>query len=345
MAHSDIAPEASTAPAQSGDATEDLADFLGLEPEEEEQDSDEESDDEPESEGGDEPEAEEGDEAQDSDDEPEEPAIDAPVSWGADAKELFAQLPAELQQQVASREAQRERLVQQKTTEAADARRTAEIEAHQAVAELQRSYAAELDQFATELKPVAPDPAMLRYDPEGFYVAQQKYERANAQQQYMLQQAEASRQAAAQRETQTNEAATVQRLQQADAALAQAIPEYADPGKRDAVLTNLFEVGAALGYTKGQMLGSADAIDFTAVATAAKWKAGYDKNQAHQKSIMEKVRSAKKLPKVVKPGVAPTRTESSATRRDATWQQVKAARSKSQQADALADYFEQTGLM
>jgi hypothetical protein len=58
---------------------------------------------------------------------------------------------------------------------------------------------------------------------------------------------------------------------------------------------------------------------------------------------METVRSAKSLPKVSRPGVAPTRGEVSNARAQQSWQNVKSATSKDAQASAFADYLENSG--
>lgn len=334
MAHPNVS-EASDVPANSGDAVEDFADFLeGMEGEEEEESSPDEGEEEPEAEEA------EGDEgAQDDEDEPDT-AIDPPVSWGTDAKELFKQLPAALQTQVVEREAQREKAIQRATTEAAEARRTALVEASTAVAETQRQYASQLEQYAEVLKPQIPDPALAQEDPTRYIQEFSLYQALDAQHKIMVQQANAASQEAAERE----QAVMAEQYAAEARILATELPEWNDLAQRQALLTELEKVGVELGYSEDTMR-KAGATDVLALKKAAEWKAKAEKYDGLQKSKMEKVRSAKTLPKVVKPGVAPTRGEISAARSQAAWQQVKTARSKNAQADAFADYLESSGLI
>lgn len=331
MAHPNDS-EAST-PANSADAVEDFADFLDqgeLEtPEEEEEDE----------------QSEEGEEALDEEaldesDEQEIPAIEPPVSWGTDAKELFAQLPPELQQQVSEREAQREKFVQAKAQEASDAKRSARIEAESTFADRQRQYANEVEYFASQLAPQRPDPAILQQDPMLFYQMQAQYEQGVAQQQQLQQRAMQARQEAQQRE----EFAAYEQLQADMVVLAQQVPDWADEGKRASFLTEVTKIGVEMGYTP-ELLGQATAQDVLALKRAMEWKADAAKYRALQKTKMEKVRAAKTLPKVVKPGVAPTRGEVSANRSQRAWEGVKTARSKEAQADAFATFLETSGHM
>lgn len=333
MAHPSNGAEASEAPASSGDAIEDFADFLdaneiGVEDEEDTPEEGEES----------EPE-EQAEEAQDEADEPTE-AIDPPVSWGQDAKELFSQLPADLQKQVAERETQRERFVQQKAAEAAEAKRTASVEAMNAFAETQRQYATELEQYASLLAPQAPDPLLLQQDPVAFYQLQAQYEQAKVQHQSMAQRSAQAREEAAWREQQAEAA----QLQADMAILEQAIPEWSDVAKRQELLTDVVRIGADLGYSD-DVMRMASAQDIIALRKASEWKAKAAKYDALQKTKMETVRAAKSLPKVVKPGVAPTRGEINTTKSDRAWQNVKSARTKEQKANAFADYLETSGLV
>ena len=332
MAHPSDGVEASDAPTSSGDAVEDFADFLdaneiGVEDDEEEDTLEE----------GDLSEGEEPEDAQDDADEPVE-AIDPPVSWGQDAKELFSQLPVDLQKQVADRETQRERFVQQKAAEASEAKRTASVEAMNAFAETQRQYATELEQYASLLAPQAPDPLLLQHDPVAFYQLQAQYEQAKAQHQNMAQRSVQAREEAAWREQQAEAA----QLQADVAILEQAIPEWSDVSKRQELLTDVVRIGADLGYSD-DVMRMASAQDIIALRKASEWKAKAAKFDALQKTKMETVRAAKSLPKVVKPGVAPTRGEINVTKSDRAWQGVKQARTKEQQASSFADFLESGG--
>lgn len=335
MAHP-TGSEASSAPAIPGSAVEDFADALETH-EQEAGEIDPEEEEEEELSEGDEPEDEE---AQHEEDEPEEeaPAIDPPVSWGADAKELFNQLPPELQTQVAEREAQREKAVQRATTEAAEAKRSASTEAANTVATIQRQYADELAQYAEILKPQRPNPALAAEDPNQYLQELAYFQAADAQYQAMVQQAQQARGQADDLSRQAlNEAL------EADARrLSMELPEWNDPAQRVALLTELEKVGAELGYTP-DLMKQAGAADILALKKANEWRMKALKLDSLQKSKMEKVRAAKTLPKVVKPGVAPTRGELSQQRSQAAWQRVKTAKSKAAQSDAFADWLESSG--
>lgn len=329
--------EASVPPTNSGDAVEDFADFLDTIPEVADED------DEQPLEGEDEPEAEEAEPDEDTledEDEPDLPAIDPPVSWGTDAKELFEQLPRDLQEKVAEREAQREKFVQGKAQEASDARRSARSEAEQAFADRQRQYASEIEFFASRILPQAPDPALANTDPMTFIQLNAQYQAGMAQHQQMMQRAQVAQAEAAQRE----QALAEQQIDAEAAYLAQQIPDWNDAAKRHELLSNVKSVAAELGYTD-EAMSQIGAQDVLALRQVAEWKAKADRYSALQKSKMEKVRSAKQLPKAVKPGVAPTKGEISSTRAQAAWANVKGARSKEQQADAFADFLETGGYL
>jgi hypothetical protein len=325
VAHLDDISEASPV-----DAVEDIANFLDAEatqPEEEEE----------ELEGG-ELDAADSEEAQDESDEPGLPAIDPPVSWGTDAKERFAQLPVELQEFVSEREAQRDKAVQRATTEAAQAKRSASIEAETVFAERQRQYASEVEYLAGQLAPQRPNPALVQSNPALFYQMQAEYEEAIVQQRELQHRAMTARQEAGQRE----QFAANEQLQADMAVLAEQIPDWNDTEKRTALLTEVGKVGAELGYSS-DLMAEATAQDVLALKKAAEWKSKAAKYDALQKGKMDKVRAAKSLPKVVRPGVAPTRGEISSARSQQSWQNVKQATSKETQAAAFADYLETSG--
>lgn len=334
MAHP--ATEASAPPTNSGEAVEDFADFLDTIPDEE-QDEDETAPQE-----GDEPDALTSDDLEEAleGDEPEAPAIDPPVSWGTDAKELFAQLPPELQTQVAEREAQREKLIQAKTTEAAEAKRSARTEAEAAFGERQRQYANEIEFFASRMMPQAPDPALANHDPVAFIRQNAQYQAGLTQYQQMMQRADVATREAQQRD---HEAAQ-ESLRAEEVWLAQQLPEWNDPAKRQALLTDIGSVGAELGYDVDS-LNQANAMDILALKKATEWKADAERYRALQKGKMEKVRAAKTLPRAVRPGVAPTRGEIDTTRSQNAWKNVTGARSKEAQSDAFATYLETAGLL
>lgn len=336
MAQLEEAAGESNEPVDAGntDPLEDFADALGLD----EDGNDPEEEDEDESEGGD---PEESDEQEE---EPEEtPAIDPPVSWKADAKELFKTLPPEAQKVIAERETERERFVQQKAQEAATTRQSVENEARQAFAQLQQQTASQLQQYAQQLTPQRPDPAMLQYDPQGFYAEQAKYESAIAQR-------TEAQQMAAQYEAQARqhqEALTQAELQQDVQVLQASLPEWFDPSSSADLQQKLTATARELGYSPDHVQ-QARAVDIIAMKKVADVIAERDALKAQvdglNKAKMANVRAAKTLPKVAKPGVARNAPDRSA-RADAAWQNVKSARSSEQKYGAFADFLDNSGML
>lgn len=300
MAHPDT--QEAEAPLAAGSSVEArLGQYLGgedeneLQPGEDDEPAEGEEDDEADGDG---PEAEANPE--DEDGEPEAPAIDAPVSWGQDAKELFAQLPPALQTQVAEREAQREKFIQAKATEAADARRNAERDALSQVANINRQYAEQLDQYAQLLVPQAPDINLLRgTDDDRAYYFELKavYDASIAQHQQLAQQSAAARQQADQLEA----ARRQDEIEQGQRILAERIEGWDNPETRAGLIAGIVSAGEALGYTR-EALNNADAADILALKTASEWKAKAEKYDALQKQKMATVRAAKELPKSARPG-------------------------------------------
>jgi len=239
---------------------------------------------------------------------PGDPAIVPPISWDSDAKDLFEQLPPDLQSKVAAREAQRERALQSASTEAAEVRRYALIEANAAVAEQQRAYAAQLDEIAGYYAPQRPDPALLAEDPQAFYQLQAMFESQAADHQALTQRALEVQAEASQREAINQHYALAQ-----DHALlgAHLGDDWTDVSRRQALLTDLEQVGATLGYSM-ELMGQANATDILALKAAAEWKAKADRYDALQSGKPAAMRAARAAPRVARPGVTPTRAEQSA---------------------------------
>jgi len=332
------APEHGDAPVSAASVQDFIADqFLGGadEPEPEENEDPEGAEPEGERAEGDEPEA--NDETNDEADEALEP-IAPPVSWDKDAKGLFEQLPPELQEKIAEREAQREKAIQSATTEAAQAKRNALAEANAVFADQQRQYAQHLEQIASQNAPQRPDPTLAVTDPAAYVQHLALFEAQNAQQQELMQRA-----AQANAEAQQRDAITRQHeIDKDQEALATALgDEWTDIGKRQALLTSLGEVGAILGYSP-ELQGQANATDILALKAAAEWKAKADKYDSLLSNKMAAVRAAKGAPRVSRPGTASTRAEQSSRSRDAAWGAVKASGGRS--GDANAVYLESIGI-
>jgi hypothetical protein len=227
------------------------------------------------------------------------PPIDAPVSWDAEAKERFSKLPREDQEYLAKRESERERFLQTKSQEATRARQEAEQAAIQQLAQVEAGYAQHFQSLAEQLQPQRPNPALLQHDPQAFYAMQADYEAKVAQQQQLQQQAQTYAQQAHARAMQMEQANHAEQHR----AIVEHFPEYADPTTGPELQRKLTAVAKELGYPD-ELIGQARASDILAMRKAADWKAKAEKFDALQAKKMEKVRAAKDLPRVAKPGSA-----------------------------------------
>lgn len=213
----------------------------------------------------DEPEDGEAEEQADED-EQEQPAIDPPVSLNAEEKEVFAQLPLEAQQAWAASETRRNAQVQEATTKAKEAQRTAEAAAATADRQAEARYAEQLRTFAAAFAPQMPDPA--RYaDIQTYQRDKAIYDHAKAQHDELMQQV-----AGIGVETDEQKA---ERIKARDAELMQ-IPEIANEATRDAYIKGAFEIAGLFGYDQADLAENMDARDIQALAQAAAWKASHD---------------------------------------------------------------------
>ncbi len=323
MAHP-ATPEASRAPATVADAAADFENFLFAD--------EDEQDDEPAPEG-DEAEAEEGDDIElDDEDEGDEdsgpePATAPPVSLTAEEKKVFAQLPPEAQQAWAASENRRNTQVQEATTKASNAQREAEARAAAADAEAKALYGQQLDQFVRAFEPVAPDPQLAYQDPARYIAEKAQYDAQKAQHDTLVQQV---RGIAREADTQAQQTFIAQR----DRELL-TIPEIANPETRAEYIQRAFEVAGELGFDQAELTQNATANDIKALAKVAEWKAQAERYQKAMSRQMQKVRASKG--KTLKPSAAPHASARSA-RGEQDWQRVKNARSKNEQAEAMADF-------
>jgi len=266
------------------------------------------------------------------------PPIEAPVSWDAEAKETFKNLPREAQEIVAKREAEREKFVQSKSQEAARARQEAEQTALQQVAAYEAQVAQQLQQYAEQIAPQPPDPAMLQYDPQGFYAKEAEYRTKTAQQQKLQRDAQVYAQQAqlcAQQIAQSEQA-------EQHRIIVDKFPEYTDPTTGPELQRKLTAVAKELGYPD-ELIGQARAADILAIRQAAEWKTGYEKYQALQKTKMEKVRAAKGLPRVATPGVSQGTEQLRARTAQAALHTALTSKNRDVSGAAFYQYLEKTG--
>lgn len=315
MAHPET-PEAVDAPAiqSDDDALAALEDYLADEGEDDESDDPEE---------GDEPEA--GGEDQDDDADEPATAIEPPVSLNAEEKAVFAQLPEEAQRAWAASEIRRNAQVQEATTKAAHAQRSAEASAAEAHSKAKAVFAEQLAQFASAYAPQAPDPELARHNPAEYIAQKAQYDAHKAQHDQFVQQVVALGDEASQEIDQAF-------IQQRDRELL-AIPEVANEETREAYFGRAFEAAEALGYDRAVLLRDGNATDFKALVAAQGWKDKAAKYDALMAKQMQRVRDAR----TAKPGAAQPRGSSTARAAEQSARRLKETGSLQDAAAALAN--------
>lgn len=226
--------------------------------------------------------------------EPEEPAIKRPTSW-KDGEGDWDALPRPTQEYLSKREADRDRFVNTKAQEAAQARQTVAQEAQQALAEMHQRQAAELQRYAQQFMPQPPDDRLLGTgdpaDTQQFLLQQRQFQSAQAQQQQLQQRAAQEMAQAQQLEGQQ----AAQHAQAEQARLREELPDYFDETEGPKLRGELQSIGQSLGYSP-DLMAEAGADDILALRTAHSWKAKADKWDAYQKAKMKPVREAKRAP-------------------------------------------------
>jgi hypothetical protein len=262
-------------------------------------------------------------------------AIDPPVSWTAEEKEKFKALPREVQETVARRETERERFVQAKANEAAQARQHAEREAMAEVARVSTAYAEQFGHFLPQI-PERPSYQLQIANPIEFAEQMDAHERAVAQHDFVQQQIGQARHQAAQAEQMLRAHAQ----QQFHQILATEYPEFLHPTEGPKLREQLGSIALELGFP-AKNLADVDASDVLAMKRAADWKAKADRYDALMAQKMEKVREAKTLPRLSRPGSAQPRAQSGAQAVERSWERAKASR----RPEDFADYLTKAGLM
>lgn len=244
-----------------------------------------------------------------ADDEPEIeaddlPPIEAPISWTAEDKAKFAELPRHLQETVQQREAEREKFVQTKAQEAAHKERAAMKQAAEYIQQIEAEAAQSLELLATQFAVPEPDMSLMASEHPGdrALFAQQ----AKAFNQWKAQLGTAQQTIEEARQRQAHYQALVQQHEQEQfrQKLTSELPEFFDEAKGPQIKADLTTTGKALGFTD-EALFAADADQIIALKTASDWKAKADKYDKLMAKQMERVRSGKgKLPPVSKPGAS-----------------------------------------
>lgn len=224
--------------------------------------------------------------------------IQPPVSLTAEEKEAFKTWPREAQEAISRRVGELEKGFQSKAQEAAQTRFQVEQQALGHIQQLNTTY---LQQLQTMLPQVPDEPsAHLQVEDPYAYADQMEARKwAIAQHNQIMQQI----QSVGQQQGAMENAVKAQSAAIFSSTLQEHFPEFLDPEKGPELRTRLGSTAIELGYSSDQ-LTNADAQDVLAMKKASEWKAKADKLDTLMAKQMEKVREAKKLPRVSRPGVA-----------------------------------------
>lgn len=257
--------------------------------------------DELEAEQGDAPEAEAElteEDVTDEDEAEELPPIDPPVSLTAEEKEAFKKLPREAQEFTARRIGELEKGFQAKAQEV----KQVEARVHAQMSDQFQAVAATFAQQIGALRvplPQRPSHQLQAEDPYAYAEEMDAYERAAAHNQWIEQQLGTVSQQLQQAQLadhQRDQAITL-------AVLTRDFPEYLDNEKGPEIRQRLGSTAQLLGYTEEQ-INAADHHDIKAMKAATEWREKAEKYDRLMAKKMEKVRDAKNLPRVSRPGTA-----------------------------------------
>jgi hypothetical protein len=264
------------------------------------------------------------------------PSIDAPNSWDGDAKEEFKKLPRALQETVQKREAERERFVQAKSQEAAQAQRNANIEAMKAAEAIKAQAIETLQRYEKQFEVQPPNPDLIVTDPVAYAQQMRAYQNIAAQREQAQRDAERLRteQAQIQQARQAHEAEAFHQRLQAE------VPEVFDPATGQDVLKELTATAELLGFDPHQI---SDVTAIKALKLTSEWKSKAEKYDSLIKKQMERVRSGKNPPPIAKPGTARLPEQTRKARGDAAWNQALNAKTRSQRDAAIEAWADSSG--
>ncbi len=223
------------------------------------------------------------------------PPIQPPVSWTAEEKAEFSQLPRAMQETLARRESEREKFVQSKAREVKEVQSRTQSQAAQLLQSQNQKHMAALQAILPQV-PQMPDPYLQVNDPMAYADQVAYVQNVMAQRDYIAQQIDAVQQQMAFTEQTVAQHASAEMQQ----TLQEAFPEILDPANTD-LRNALTATALGMGYSN-DILGKADATDILALRVAHEWRDKASKYDALMARKMEGVRAAKSLPKVSKPG-------------------------------------------
>ena len=268
--------------------------------------------------------------------EPDLPAIDPPTSWDKEAKDVFAKLPRDAQEVVAKREAERERFVQTKSQEAAQAQRNATIEAMKVAEQIKAETVQYLQRYVQQFDLKPPSAELFQQNPVAYAQQLEAYQNSLAQRETAQRDAEKYRaeQAQLQAARKQHEAEAFHQQLQAE------LPEVFDPSTGQEVLKELTATAELLGFDPNEI---SDVTAIKALKVTSEWKTKAEKYDALMKKQMERVRSGKTPPPIAKPGTARLPEETRRVRGDKAWQNALSARTRVERDAAVADWAEASG--
>jgi hypothetical protein len=217
----------------------------------------------------------------------DDPAASPPVSWSKDEKRLFQQLPPALQAAVSRREAERERFLSTRNQELARLQKALDGERARVGGRLDALIA------EAERDPVVAEGARLDWDRlrrENLALFARKWpeyqQRAGAIAAARAHQAEAA-------------AATLaERRERAHEAVAERVPEWRDPARREALAAELRGFLGGEGFAPEEIAAIGDHRTFLIALDAMRWR----REQEARKALGRKKVAA--APRTQKPGAA-----------------------------------------
>lgn len=228
------------------------------------------------------------------------PEIDPPHSWKAEEKDLFKQLPRQLQEAAARRQAEVDRFAQSKAQEAAQVRAQVQQEALTHIQQMQAQYAQRMQQIAAQIEPQRPSYRLQAEDPDAFAEQMEAYEFYVAQRQQAQQQAHQAQQQA---EATQHQLAALE-AQRTAAVLQEKLPEFFDENEGPKLREQLGSIALNYFGYPAEELANASANEILGMKRVIELEAKAAKWDDLQKRKMESVRGAKNLPKLARPGAA-----------------------------------------
>jgi hypothetical protein len=280
----------------------------------------------------------EADEGEGDEQQAAEEAQPMPPSWPADQAEHWSQLPAETQAFIASREAERDRGLNLKMQESANARKAAEAARDEANAN-RTKYADQLDTLLGAIQPVKPDPRAYglgtgQYHQEAYELAKVEYEQQAEAIAQLNEQRDAIR--TAEKAEQENSFQAWRQEQEAEYApkFIADVPELTDPVKADPAMRGLIDYAIKSGIP-ADTFAEENQSRIMSAELHVLWKA----------MQFDKLRDSRQEPKpkpagpAVKPGVSSPRSAQKAATRQRNFDRLSREGSIEAGAAVFKDIF------